>query len=152
MKRYLLFILLFLFASNHFTKKLHDVLNVIENVVYYNNTNDTDHLGEKCLDQDFDIAYEQFIYGIKKKSSNEMSLSLITMFTELSSNCNLKNIANIMQTTIKKYEKMSLLEIFFNIFPKCMKSFENFVDYYHDPNQTHFKLGEIIGNLLKILN
>ena len=39
MKRYLLFTLLFIFTSNHFTKKLHDVLNVIENVVYYNNKN-----------------------------------------------------------------------------------------------------------------
>ena len=140
MKRYLLFTLLFIFTSNHFTKKLHDVLNVIENVVYYNNTNDTDHIGEKCLDQDFDNAYEQFINGIKKKSSNEMSLALITMFTELSSNCNLKNTLNLIKKIGESPAK--LLSPF-------MLNFENFIEYYHDPNQTHIKLGEIIGNLLK---
>ena len=146
MKRYLLFTLLFIFTSNHFTKKLHDVLNVIENVVYYNNKNNTDHIGEKCLDQDFDNAYEQFIYGIKKKSSNEMSLALITMFTELSSNCNMKNILNITQIIIKKMEnEYKAIAFLLN----CFQSFPHFVEYYHDPNQTHIKLGEIIGNLLK---
>ena len=142
MKRYLLFTLLFIFTSNHFTKKLHDVLNVIENVVYYNNKNNTDHIGEKCLDQDFDNAYEQFIYGIKKKSSNYMSLALITMFTELSSNCNLKNTLNLIQ-------KME--QSFLRLLSLLMENFEYFIEYYHDPNQTHINLGEIIGNMLKSL-
>lgn len=147
MKRYLLFTLLFLFASSHFTKKLHDVLNVIENVVFYNNKNDTDHLGEKCLNQDFDNAYEQFIDGIKKKSSNEMSLALITMFTELSSNCNMTGVVTVMKDKIIKNLETSYL-LLLGVF---LTNFDAFADYYHDPNQTHIKLGEIIGNMLKNL-
>ena len=71
-----------------------------------------------------------------------MSLALITMFTELSSNCNLKNTLNLIQ-------KME--QSFLRLLSLLMENFEYFIEYYHDPNQTHINLGEIIGNMLKSL-
>ena len=152
MKRYLLFLLLFVFTFQQFTKKLHQVLNVIEEIVLNNSSKKyKEHLGEKCLNTEFDNAYNQFIDGIRIKNSNQMSLAIITMFTELTSNCQLANTTKILKMLGDKFSKMDLNDVYVFLLFKGYFYLNGYIDYYHDPNQTHLKLAELIGNLINDL-
>jgi hypothetical protein len=151
MKRYLLFLLLFVFTFQQFTKKLHEVLNVIEEMVLNNSSKEyKDHLGEKCLNSEFDNAYNQFIDGIRIKNSNQMSLAIITMFTELTSNCQLANTTIIIKQVGKKVSELGK-DILGFLMVKGLVFIQDYIDYYHDPNQTHLQFAELIGNMIKDL-
>ena len=152
MKRYLLFLLLFVFTFQQFTKKLHEVLNVIEEMVLNNSSKEyKDHLGEKCLNTEFDNAYNQFIDGIRIKNSNQMSLAIITMFTELTSNCQLANTTKIIKKVGDKVSEMGELGIMGFLMVKGIIFIQDYIDYYHDPNQTHLQFAELIANVINDL-
>jgi hypothetical protein len=148
MKRYLLFTLLFLFTQQQFTRKLYDVLNIIQEMYINNSTIYKDHLGEKCLNKEFDDGYAQFIYGIKKKSSNEMSLAVITMFTEIITNCNTTNLAFVGKETFNKIKGIDLWFLV-DFIPKLLEDYLNiYFDYYHNPYSNHTDLAKLIAKIL----
>lgn len=151
MKRYLLFTLLFLFTQQQFTRKLYDVLNIIQEMYINNSTIYKDHLGEKCLNSEFDNAYNQFIDGIRIKNSNQMSLAIITMFTELTSNCQLANTTKIIKKVGDKVSEMGELGIMGFLMVKGIGFIQDYIDYYHDPNQTHLQFAELIANVINDL-
>ena len=150
MKRYLILTFLLILSNSQINKKIKDAINVIDNMILENWTSIKDKeledcLGESCLNDEFMKAIDQFIYGIKVKNPNEMSLAIISMFTEITSSCETNRT---FVTGKKVFENLSKVDFLSLILERLRLYSYKFVDLYTNPYSTANDTGEFIGFIL----
>ena len=150
MKRYLILTFLLILSNTQINKNIKDVINVIDNMILQNWTSIKDkelydYLGESCLNDEFMKSIDQFIYGIQIKNPNEMSLAIISMFTDITSSC---DTSSTFEAGKKLFNNLNQVD-FLTIAMKRLRIYTyKFVDLYTNPYSNANDTGEFIGFIL----
>lgn len=153
MKRYLILILLLILSNTQINRNIRDIINAIDFMILNNSDSIKDkdlkdYLGENCLNDEFMKSVDQFIYGIKMKNPNEMSLAIISMFTEITSNCDSNHTFTAGKIIFQNLKIENLYDE--TIFESCSdKFFDLYTSPYSNANNTGEFIGFILYNLIK---
>ena len=150
MKRYLILTFLLILSNTQINQNIKDVINVIDNMILRNWTSIKDkelfdYLGETCLNDEFMKSIDQFIYGIQIKNPNEMSLAIISMFTDITSSCDTSSTFEAGKKIFKNLSQVDFLAI---AMERLRKYSYKFVDLYTNPYSNANDTGEFIGFIL----